>query len=60
MTLGDLLIRRTHLAFEMPDQARVLARTVTNLISPSLKSRLDVEQALAAYDDEAARIFSIV
>ena len=60
MTLGDLLIRRTHLAFEMSDQARAVAPTVTNLISPLLTwSPHDAEQALIAYDDEVSRIFSI-
>ena len=34
MTLGDLLIRRTHLAFEMPDQARSIAPKVAAIVGP--------------------------
>ena len=61
MTLGDLLIRRTHLAFEMPDQARALAPAVANLVAPLLTwSRQDVVQALSAYDGEVSRTFSVV
>jgi glycerol-3-phosphate dehydrogenase len=59
MTLGDLLIRRTHLAFETADQARSLAAVVADLIQPLLGwSHRDRERALTAYDDEARQVFS--
>jgi glycerol-3-phosphate dehydrogenase len=59
MTLGDLMIRRTHLAFEMPDQARAVAPRVAQHIAPYLNwSREKIEQALRAYDDEVSRTFT--
>ena len=61
ITLGDLLIRRTHLAFEMPDQARSLAPLVAHLIGPGLGwSASDHDAALRAYEEEVARTFRIV
>lgn len=61
MTLGDLLIRRTHVAFEMADQARSLARQVARLIAPCLGwTATDHDAALRTYEEELARTFRIV
>lgn len=61
MTLGDLLIRRTHLAFETADQARSLAPLAAHLVGPRLGwTAADHDAALRAYDEEIARTFRIV
>jgi glycerol-3-phosphate dehydrogenase len=58
MTLGDLLIRRTHLAFETPDHGQSFAPTVAKLIAPLLFwTNRDRDDALAAYDQEVRRTF---
>ena len=36
LTLGDLLVRRTHLAFESADQALAIAPVVAELVAPLL------------------------
>lgn len=58
MTLGDLLIRRTHLAFESRDQARSIAPVVADLVAPILgwtpQARV---AALREYDAEVSRTF---
>ena len=60
LTLGDLLIRRTHLAFESPDQARALSPIVTDLVAPVLQwTRHDRTTAVREYDGEATRIFGV-
>ena len=60
MTLGDLLIRRTHLAFETADQARSVAPVVANIIQPLLDwSHRDRDAAMRAYDEEIRAVFSI-
>jgi glycerol-3-phosphate dehydrogenase len=56
VTLGDLLIRRTHLAFESRDQARSLAHAVLDLVAPAMQPR-DREKALRALDDEVRWMF---
>ncbi len=59
-TLGDLLIRRTHIAFETPDNGRAAARRVAAIVAPLLGwdvARLDRE--LEAYGSEARRIFAV-
>jgi glycerol-3-phosphate dehydrogenase len=59
LTLGDLLIRRTHLAFESADHARSLAPAVAQLIAPALGwSTRDRDAALEAYDNEVRGIFA--
>jgi glycerol-3-phosphate dehydrogenase len=61
MTLGDVLIRRTHLAFEMADQARSLAPAAAEMVSSSLGwDEADREVALRDYDDELSRTFGAV
>jgi glycerol-3-phosphate dehydrogenase len=58
LTLGDLLIRRTHLAFQTADQARLLAPIVADLVAPLLQwTARDREAALRDYDDESRRMF---
>jgi glycerol-3-phosphate dehydrogenase len=59
MTLGDLLIRRTHLAFESPDQAVAVATTVAPLIASRLRwGASDLNNALRAYKEEVESTFS--
>jgi glycerol-3-phosphate dehydrogenase len=60
MTLGDLLIRRTHLAFEAADQARSMAPAVAGLVALSLGwDHAARERALRDYDAELAGTFSL-
>ena len=51
-TLGDLLIRRTHVAFETRDNGRAAARRVAALLGWD-------ERELARYDAEVERLFSL-
>ena len=51
-TLGDLLIRRTHLAFETPDNGRAAARRVAGFLGWDAKE-------LERYESEVARMFTI-
>jgi len=60
VTLGDLLIRRTHLAFESADQARSIAPAAATLIAPLLGwTSADRDTALQAYDEEARIMFGL-
>ena len=59
-TLADLLIRRTHIAFETRDSGRAAARVAADLVAGRLGwDGGDVERELAAYDAAAARMFAI-
>ncbi|MEO8335019.1 MAG: glycerol-3-phosphate dehydrogenase/oxidase [bacterium] len=59
-TFGDLLIRRTPVAFETQDHGRNAARRIAPSVSQWLGwSGRATESALAAYDAEVARIFTI-
>ena len=61
MSLGDVLIRRTHLAFESPDQARAIAPAAANLMGSMLGwSATSRDAALRAYGAELERTFRIV
>jgi glycerol-3-phosphate dehydrogenase len=51
-TLADLLVRRTHVAFETPDAGRATARRIAPLLGFD-------ERAVAEYEREAARLFAI-
>lgn len=51
-TLGDLLIRRTHIAFETPDNGRAAARRVAAFLGWGAKE-------LERYDAEVGRMFAI-
>lgn len=59
-TLGDLLIRRMPVAFETPDAGRAAARAVAVRVAGWLGWTEDeCDAAVAAYDAEASRMFSI-
>ena len=61
VTLGDLLIRRTHLAFQTADQARFLAPMVAKLIASLMSwTTSDIDAALSDYAAEVRRTFAIV
>jgi glycerol-3-phosphate dehydrogenase len=58
-TLGDLLVRRAHTAFYMPDHAVSAAPVVTDLVAPILgwtRERCDSE--LESYTAEVERMFT--
>jgi glycerol-3-phosphate dehydrogenase len=59
-TLGDILIRRTHLAFETRDNARSVARTIVTDVGRLLGwDEARGTRELQRYDAEVARIFKI-
>ncbi len=59
-TLGDVLIRRTHLAFETRDHGMQAARLVAAWLAPHLQwDDARVQHELRHYDREAERLFSI-
>jgi glycerol-3-phosphate dehydrogenase len=59
-TLGDLLIRRTHVAFETRDNGRAAARRVAEQLAPLFRWD-DAARAreVARYDAEVARSFGV-
>jgi len=59
-TLADVLIRRTHVAFETRDHGRATARRIAPLMA-ALLDWSDAEQTLQveAYDRDVTRIFTI-
>jgi glycerol-3-phosphate dehydrogenase len=60
MTLGDLLIRRTPIAFETRDHGRSAARAVAPAVARWLGwSASQTAAAIAAYDAEVERMFRI-
>jgi len=59
-TLGDILIRRTHLAFETRDHGRGAAARIAPRVAGYLAwSAEDQSRQLAAYEHEVTRVFSI-
>ena len=59
-TLGDLLIRRTPIAFETRDHGRAAAIRIAPVIARWLHWRgAEVVDAVADYDAEASRIFRV-
>jgi glycerol-3-phosphate dehydrogenase len=59
-TLSDVLVRRTHIAFETRDAGRAAARTVAALLAPRLGwSPAETARQLEQYDADAARIFGV-
>ena len=59
-TLGDLLVRRTKVAFETRDQGRAAAIDAAELVAPLLKWNEERRHAaLLDYEREVARIFAI-
>jgi glycerol-3-phosphate dehydrogenase len=60
LTLGDLLVRRTHLAFESSDHAVRIAPVVTQLVAPILGwTNADRDASLNYYEEEVRRVFAI-
>ena len=61
VTLGDLLIRRTPVAFETRDHGRSAARRIAHVVARWLHwSAEAVDEAIAAYDAESMRIFRVI
>lgn len=59
-TLADVLIRRTHVAFQTFDHGRAAARRIAPLVGSYLQwSAADIAAQIAAYDADVSRIFSI-
>jgi glycerol-3-phosphate dehydrogenase len=60
LTLGDLLVRRTPVAFETRDHGRAAARRIASLVAGWLGwSDAESRRAVEAYDAEVERIFRI-
>jgi glycerol-3-phosphate dehydrogenase len=60
VTLGDLLIRRTPLAFETRDHGRAAARRVASHVARWLAwSPVEMRAAIAEYDAEVERMFRV-
>lgn len=59
-TLSDLLMRRTHVAFETSDAGRAAARQAAPVVAPLLGwDSSATRDALDAYDTDAQRVFGI-
>lgn len=59
-TLADVLVRRTHVAFETRDHGRGAARRIAPLMGALLSwSDREREQQIADYDRDVTRLFSI-
>jgi glycerol-3-phosphate dehydrogenase len=60
LTLGDLLIRRTHLAFETRDHGTGVASRVAEAVAPLLGwSAEEQRRAVEEYGMEVERIFGV-
>ena len=59
-TLPDLLVRRTHIAFETDDNGRAAARRVAAVIAPLLGWTVaEIDRQLERYGAEARRLFGV-
>lgn len=59
-TLSDLLVRRTHIAFETRDHGRAVARHIAPLVATYLGwSAEEADQAVSRYDADVTRLFSV-
>ena len=59
-TLADLLVRRTHVAFETKDRGRAAATEAARIVAPLLRwSGDEITASLADYAREADRMFGI-
>jgi glycerol-3-phosphate dehydrogenase len=59
-TLSDVLIRRTHLAFETPDHGIEASARAADIVAPYLGWSDDVKRArLRAYRSDVERMFTI-
>jgi glycerol-3-phosphate dehydrogenase len=60
LTLSDVLIRRTHVAFETRDHGRAAARRIAPMMAALLQwSASETARQLDDYDADAARLFTI-
>jgi glycerol-3-phosphate dehydrogenase len=60
LTLSDLLMRRTHVAFETPDHATSIATNVADQVAPFANwDRYQKRAQVDAYVDDVARVFGI-
>ena len=59
-TLADVLMRRTHVAFETRDNGRAAARRIAPLMGALLGwGESEFTRQIAAYDADAERVFGI-
>ena len=59
-SLSDVLVRRTHVAFETRDNGRAAARRIAPLMATLLRwSESETAQQLETYDRDVARLFTI-
>lgn len=59
-TLADVLVRRTHIAFETRDNGRAVARHLAPLLASWTGwTPVETAAAIAAYDDEVTRLFAV-
>ena len=59
-SLSDVLVRRTHVAFETRDNGRAAAKRIAPLMATLLRwSPVEMAQQLDAYDRDVARLFTI-
>ncbi len=59
-TLADLLVRRTHIAYETPDNGRAAARLVAPVVAPLLAWDADEQRRqIELYESEAGRLFGV-
>jgi glycerol-3-phosphate dehydrogenase len=60
VTLADILVRRTHVAFETRDQGGAAARAAAALLARRLGwDRAQERAALSRYEQDAARLFTV-
>jgi glycerol-3-phosphate dehydrogenase len=59
-TIGDLLIRRTHLAFEVPDHGARIAERVAEVVGPALAWSVERRAAeVRGFLEELGRLFDV-
>jgi glycerol-3-phosphate dehydrogenase len=59
-TIADVLVRRTHIAFETRDHGRGVARRIAPMIGALLQwTDSEREEQIARYDADVARLFAI-
>ena len=59
-TFSDLLIRRTHIAFETRDHGRAAAARIATMVAACLQwSSTELSQQLATYEADIVRLFGI-
>ena len=59
-SLADLLVRRTHIAFETADNGRTAARRVAAVVAPLMGWTVSaIDRELEAYGAEVRRIFAV-